>query len=478
MGSVWVAWDRTLQVEVALKVVRGGAEADTSGERLLREARATALLRHPAVVRVFDFGANEGRDPFIVMELLEGESMGARLLREGPFGAVRALRLLLPIIDGLDAAHATGVVHRDLKPDNLFLARDERGRVRPKVVDFGIAKVNHGGGLTAKLTRGGSLLGTPEFMAPEQARGDEGADARTDVWALSVSLYELVSGRLPFVGSNYNAVLRSILEHRPRPLVGEQGVDEELWALIAQGLCKDAGGRWASMRPFGEALAAWLVGQGVSEDACGASLQAMWLEPKGRESTMPSRPEPSSRLLAPGAETAGAPEGQGEGAVPLNASRLPTGDYTSLSIESEGEGAGAGRWGRRMAFVAAVGAVVAMAAAVGLRGASLGASAAPGAAEAAKAGAAKEAAVDVGVAEARAAKAGAAEARAAKADAAEVVAAPPQPAAEAVKTSEPPGPEVADRTAAPRGVASARSGKPALPAKPRVPKGGKRRVWF
>ncbi|HEU4409859.1 MAG TPA: serine/threonine-protein kinase [Polyangiaceae bacterium] len=450
MGSVWVAWDRTLQVEVALKVVRGGAEAEKSGERLLREARATALLRHPAVVRVFDFGANEGRDPFIVMELLEGESMGERLLREGPFGAVRALRLLLPIIDGLDAAHAAGVVHRDLKPDNLFLARDERGRVRPKVVDFGIAKLSHAGGLTAKLTRGGSLLGTPEFMAPEQARGDEGADARTDVWALSVSLYELVSGRLPFTGANYNAVLRAILETEPTSLAGEFGVDEALWALLSRGLCKDAARRWPSMRPFGEALAGWLVGQGVSEDACGASLQAMWLAPRGRESSMPSVPRPSGGRAYPAeAETVGEPPeghdaaaaaGGGAAAAP----RTPTGDYTSLSVEGVGEAAGhRRRWRRRqVAFAAAFGAIVSVAGVLGLWGAGLGATGGP----AAGTPETFEATLPAG--------------------------AGPEGRAEGAAGA---GPD-----AAAAGAASARPGKPPPPpAKPRQSsKGGKRRIWF
>ncbi|HEU4412160.1 MAG TPA: protein kinase [Polyangiaceae bacterium] len=308
MGSVWVAWDHTLQVEVAFKALHGGAEGEKAEERLLREARAAALLRHPAIVRVFDFGVHGGRDPYIVMELLEGESMGAWLGREGPLGAVRALRLLLPIIDGLDVAHRAGVVHRDLKPDNFVLARDERGRVFPKVVDFGVAKLDRGS-TTIKLTKGGSLLGTPEYMAPEQARGEDGADARTDVWALCASLYELISGRLPFTGANYNAVLRAILETEPAPLGPEAGVDAALWQVLARGLRKDPCERWPSMRALGEAIARWLLGQGVSEDACGASLHAMWLD-EAEASTLLRPPSGSSpRLFSPEAPTLGAPGG-------------------------------------------------------------------------------------------------------------------------------------------------------------------------
>jgi serine/threonine-protein kinase len=249
--------------------------------RLLQEARAVASLGHPAIIRGFDFGTTERGDPFIAMELLHGESLAELLRRRSKVGATRAVQTLLPIVDALVAAHATGIVHRDLKPDNIFVSREAGGRLQPKVLDFGIAKAERS--VSPHLTREGMVLGSPAYMSPEQARGNADVDARSDIWALCVVLYQLVTGQLPFVADNGNALLWSIVEKPALPFT-ELGVTEpELWTIVARGLEKSRDARWQTMSELGKSLAEWLLGKGVEQDICHASLRAQWLEPKRKK---------------------------------------------------------------------------------------------------------------------------------------------------------------------------------------------------
>jgi serine/threonine-protein kinase len=253
-------------------------DVDGIAERMLQEARAAASIGHPAIIQVFDFGFTEHGDPFIVMELLRGESLSQALRRRNRVLPLRAAQTLLPIIDALGAAHARGIVHRDLKPENIFLARPGGQRLQPKVLDFGIAKLEQRA--AERLTRDGAVIGSPAYMSPEQLRGDRGVDARADVWALCIVLYQMISGHRPFEGEGYQAASWwNILNAEPRPLV-EHGVDEpELWELIKKGLEKDAAKRFASMREIGEQLARWLLARGVQEDITNASLRS-WLSPQ------------------------------------------------------------------------------------------------------------------------------------------------------------------------------------------------------
>lgn len=275
MGTVWRARNTSLESLVALKVVRSGGDRDALGGRLIQEARAAAKLSHPAIVRVLDVGQTESGDPFIVMELLNGSSLAALLASERRFSAVQAVQVLLPIADGLSMAHGKGIVHRDIKPDNIFLVESENG-VQPKLVDFGIVKVQQDAG-PSQVTQSGTVLGSPDYMSPEQARGLDDVDARTDVWSFSVVLYETITGRTPFKGSNYNALLRQIVEDTPTSLLQLAAADLELSAIVAKGLSKDRGERFGSMDEMGKALATWIVGQGVGEDVCGTALESKWL---------------------------------------------------------------------------------------------------------------------------------------------------------------------------------------------------------
>ena len=275
MGSVWAARNVTLDSAVAIKVIRGEVNREALAPRLLQEARAAAKLGHPAIVRVFDVGQTEQGDPFIVMELLEGESLRGRLERVLRLPSTETVQLLLPIADALRAAHAKGIVHRDIKPDNVFLVEDEHG-LQPKLVDFGIAKFEelH---VDTHLTGKGVILGSPDYMSPEQARGEETIDQRADIWSFCVLLYEVMSGKPPFDGANYNALLRAIVETRPPSLEELCAADSELSRLIELGMAKERSERWQSMQDLGEALASWLIKHGVFEDAAGGSVEAKWV---------------------------------------------------------------------------------------------------------------------------------------------------------------------------------------------------------
>jgi len=277
MGVVWVAHSLVLGVDVALKLLRASAAGPGVSSRMAREANAAARLGHPALVRVFDFGWTSRGDPYLVMELVPGETVSALLAREMRIDAIRAVQMILPIADGLRVAHDKHIIHRDIKPDNIFLATDTFGRTQPKLLDFGIAKVDlnaHDG----KLTQVGAVLGSPEYMSPEQAAGAEDVDERTDVWSLSVVLYELVTGTVPFSRANYNALMQAIIHDAPTPMHEHAGGDASLWDVVEKGLAKDREERWANMTELGEALALWLYDHGIKEDLSGNSIRAVWLD--------------------------------------------------------------------------------------------------------------------------------------------------------------------------------------------------------
>jgi len=278
MGSVWVAENMALKANVALKLIRADVAEASANDRFLSEARLAARLQHAAIVRVFDFGKTQNDEPFIVMELLEGETLGQRLTRLGSIDPVELCQTLLPIIDALHSAHGHGVIHRDLKPDNVFISKAESGGVQPKLLDFGIAKLRGESAFhTTKLTQAGTLIGSPDYMSPEQAKGETDLDPRSDVWALCVLAYECLVGKPPFHGDNYNALLWSIIHDEPVPITVFQAGDSELWRLLKTGFSKDRNGRWDSARKLGEALALWLENHGIVEDVCNRSLHASWL---------------------------------------------------------------------------------------------------------------------------------------------------------------------------------------------------------
>lgn len=286
MGVVWCARNRVLDVDVALKIThRPNPEASDSASaalvrRAVTEARLAAQLAHPAVCRVLDFGLTDPGDACVVTELLQGETLDNVLAEQGRVAPAAAATMLLPILDGLSAAHAQGVVHRDVKPANIFLARDSQGHVQPKLLDFGIARCTR---QAERKTTTGAIFGTPCYMSPEQARGSGEVDYRSDLWSICTTLYELISGQPPFDGENYNAVLWAVQNTEPPGLDTLALADATFAGIVARGLRKHPEQRWGSAAELGEALTHWLLAQGVELDACGFSLRARLAQAENKE---------------------------------------------------------------------------------------------------------------------------------------------------------------------------------------------------
>ena len=215
MGSVWRAEQVRLRAPVAVKFLDPSLIGDKEmHDRFMQEARSAAAVRSAHVVQVFDYGS-EGGVPYIAMELLDGENLDSRLGR-GPLSAAELARLFSELARGVGQAHAIGVIHRDLKPGNIFIAREGEHEVT-KIVDFGIAKVKAS---ALRMTRGvgtqlGTLLGTPQYMSPEQVRGSGSIDHRTDLWALGVIACECLTGRCPFSGTTIGDLTVQICTEKP-----------------------------------------------------------------------------------------------------------------------------------------------------------------------------------------------------------------------------------------------------------------------
>lgn len=199
MGSVWVAYHLRLATQVVVKFMSDALlTTEVAAARFSREAAAAAQVKSPHVVQMLDFGVNEGKVPYIVMELLEGETLADRLDRVRVLPSPQACRILSEVAKAAAKAHDAGIVHRDLKPANVFLVRgDGVDDELAKVFDFGIAKVEPTSGSKTGATQAGTLLGTPQYMSPEQAAGKP-VDFRTDLYAMGIIAFECMTGRLPF----------------------------------------------------------------------------------------------------------------------------------------------------------------------------------------------------------------------------------------------------------------------------------------
>jgi serine/threonine protein kinase len=250
MGAVYLARDVALERLVAVKALpldRG--EDAASRERFRREARTAARLTHPNIVPLHGFGEADGM-MYLVMGYVQGEALSARMRQGARFSVPECRRIGAEIADALDHAHGRGVVHRDVKPDNILID-DETGRAL--LADFGIAKARDAG---SSVTQAGSLVGTPAYMSPEQAAGREGLDGRTDLYSLGVVLYTLLAGRLPFEGADAGELLAKHLTQEPAPLrKARPDAPEELTAAVMRCLAKDPDARWPDARRLREAIA-------------------------------------------------------------------------------------------------------------------------------------------------------------------------------------------------------------------------------
>ncbi|HWB74156.1 MAG TPA: protein kinase [Nannocystaceae bacterium] len=257
MGSVYLAEHVTLRKKVALKVLKHElCREQTHVDRFLQEARAASMIQHENIVDIVDFGPVPGGSVFFAMEYLEGEDLSQVLRRERRIPWARARDLMLQIVRALKAAHQRGIIHRDLKPANCFLQKRSDGRDFIKLLDFGIAKVTDESGEGGGLTRTGAVFGTAKYMAPEQAMGDP-ADARTDVYAAAICLYEFLTGTVPFDGDNFMRVLSRHLTEPltlPSTMAPDARISPVVEAVIVKALSKRPDDRYQSMAELEAAI--------------------------------------------------------------------------------------------------------------------------------------------------------------------------------------------------------------------------------
>ena len=242
---------------VALKMIAPDVPRGQLGQlraRLVREARALAALRHPGIVEVLDGGVLADGTPYVVMDKLEGRTLEGLFTTRGKFSREDTIAIGVQLCDALDAAHKAGVVHRDLKPGNIFIVRDRGGEERTKLVDFGIAQVD--GSQEEKLTGVGALIGTPSYMAPEQLLALDGVDGRADLYALGITLFECLAGRVPYEG-NYQRVLLQACGDSPQPSLLEAcpSAGAEIAAVVDRCFSKKPEDRYANALEAARALA-------------------------------------------------------------------------------------------------------------------------------------------------------------------------------------------------------------------------------
>jgi serine/threonine protein kinase len=249
-ARVYKALDVRASKHVAVKIIEGpAAKTATWAQRLLREVELLKSIRHPNVVEVLDGGRRDDGSPFLVMEYLEGETLGQLMRRMKMLPIEMALLIAAEIASGLAASHALGVIHRDVKPDNIFLVEDGAAVRRAKVFDFGFARLQGSEGLTAK----GFIVGTPEYMAPEQTLHDP-TGHRTDIYGLGVVLYRMITGVLPFEGDPATLLAKHLFVHPRPPSELRAGVSRDVDAIVTSALRKLPRNRYPSMQDLFEDL--------------------------------------------------------------------------------------------------------------------------------------------------------------------------------------------------------------------------------
>ncbi len=260
MGSVWRAEDQTLKRQVAIKFlfVRGARDPQGMVDQFLREARIAASVQHRNVIHTVDFGTVDDFQPFMVMELLNGESLGDRMARVPRLSTEQFIHIISLTLRGLSAVHDAGIVHRDLKPHNVYLQRDADA-VYPKILDFGISRSLNGNQdrPSAIATQEGLIVGTPDYMSPEQARGELNIDRRADIYSMGAILFEGLTGRLPFVAETIgDLIVQIVTGQAPRVSDVAPHVPKPLVDLIAQALSKNREHRFTDARAMRRALLA------------------------------------------------------------------------------------------------------------------------------------------------------------------------------------------------------------------------------
>jgi eukaryotic-like serine/threonine-protein kinase len=248
MGDVWIARNEATHAEVAVKTLQKAERSSVHDERFRREARLAATISHRNVVRVFDLVDDPDGTLCLVMELLRGGTLEKSLRERGALPSIHAVAIAVPILSALNHVHQKGIIHRDLKPANIFFSVEPDEHVIPKILDFGIAKLPAAG---SALTVDGSVLGTPHYMSPEQIRGREDIDGRSDMFSVAVCVYEMLTGSRVFQRDTAAASLAAVLEHEVDP---DPRIEPRLWVALSRALAKRAYERYATCAEFAEAL--------------------------------------------------------------------------------------------------------------------------------------------------------------------------------------------------------------------------------
>lgn len=292
MGSVWVADHLALGTQVAVKFMSESLTASPGAmQRFTREATAAANVKSPHIVQVFDHGVSPSGEPFIVMELLEGRDLRDHLFEREVLPLPEVSKLLTQVCRALGKAHAAGIVHRDIKPDNLFLT-DSDGDMFVKLLDFGVAKQENADAVM-RMTSTGTMVGTPYYMSPEQSLGLKTLDFHTDLWSLGVVMYQCCVGSLPFGGDTVGALFIAIdrAEFAPPSLL-QPDLPPALDGWFKRALSRDPNGRFASAKEMAQSFDAAVEGRELP-----SSMSALAVAP--RTGSLPE--------IAPGAPNAGAP---------------------------------------------------------------------------------------------------------------------------------------------------------------------------
>jgi eukaryotic-like serine/threonine-protein kinase len=291
MGAVFEAKQLSSGKRVAVKVMsRELAAYEEALARFRREVKVTTELAHPNIIDVVDFGSAPSGEPYLVMEFLEGEDLERCLTRVERLRLSTAVQIVNQLASALAVAHGAGVVHRDLKPANVFLVRVPGGQVFIKVLDFGISKVLKAS--TTQLTMARAVVGTPEFMAPEQAAGRvDQIDHRTDQWSLACVAWQMVSGYLPFNNQDVNGLLEQVMSGEPTPLGPyADRIPPELGKVLRRALSKKREGRFPTITAFARAFEAAVTGKTPRPLPVAVSAQEL---PR----IEPPRPRRSRRLI-------------------------------------------------------------------------------------------------------------------------------------------------------------------------------------
>jgi serine/threonine-protein kinase len=335
MGAVYEGENTRIRRRVAIKVLHAGVASNTEMvQRFEREAQVAGTVGNDHILEILDLGALPGGERYMVMEYLDGETLTDRIKSRGRLTPSEATVLVKQVLQGLAAAHAAGIVHRDLKPDNIFILKEKAGtRDYVKIIDFGISKFAEQGA-SSRMTRTGALMGTPHYMAPEQATGSSEIDRRTDIYAVGIILYEAVTGRVPFQAETFNQLLFEIALAKITPasqLVPDlsPGID----SIIMKASARDPAHRFQTCEEFSAALDEWQAsGRAVSippeqsiEAIVAATVKTAPLPSVSGDSM--AGLAPATRSAAPslsGASGVGIPAGSVAGAASAAAPGQPT----------------------------------------------------------------------------------------------------------------------------------------------------------